>query len=61
MDNRVSYGYTKDINIPPSTWSSNKDFIIKWANDDNPAKRPYFIVKRTEVFDVVDIVGGKII
>ena len=59
MADKVTYGYTRDVNVSPSMWSSNKDFIIKWANDDNPAKRPFFIVRRTEVFDVVDIVGEK--
>lgn len=44
MDDKVTYGYTHDINVLPSMWSSNK----------NPAKRPFFIVRRTEVLDVIE-------
>lgn len=59
MEDKVTYGYTHDLNVPPTTWSSDEEFMTRWATDDQPAKRPYYLVKRTETFDIIDIIGGK--
>lgn len=59
-DEKASYAIICERFPSPSVYFDDYDTALKWAKSNQPSYRPYYIVKRTEHFEIcgdVDING----
>lgn len=51
-DSKVSYAVICEKYPDPCMYFDSYDLALKWANINQPDNRPFYIVKRTEHFEV---------
>lgn len=63
MDNnnipdKISYGYTHDLARMPNRWTAICGDAVEEAKLDQPAWRPYYIIRKREAFNVCGIIDN---
>lgn len=58
-DDVVTYAVICEKFPNPCSYYREYDCAVKWAKSDQPANRPYYIVKRTEHFEICEEVGKR--
>ena len=56
---KITYGAICEQQPEPSVFFKTFSEAVNWAENDQPAHRPYFIVERTEHFEVCGVVKAK--
>lgn len=51
-ETKISYAVICERLKEPSMYCNTYDEAVEWAKFDQPAYRPFYIVKRTETFEI---------
>ena len=54
---KISYGVICEKNRECTCWTSTYEGAVDWAKNNQPANKPYYIVERTEHFEICGMVN----
>lgn len=57
LKEKITYSVISERQPVPSVFHDTFKEAVEWAEKDQPAYRPYFIVERTEHFEICGVVG----
>lgn len=56
VQDQIRYGHTCDLSRMPTVWTKSFDEALRYAKNDQPANRPFYIIELCEHFEVCGIV-----
>ena len=59
VQDQIRYGHTNDLSRMPTVYSRSYDEAVRYAKNDQPANRPFYIIELCEHYEVCDIIDNK--